>query len=275
MLNTYTSSPDILAITETWFSDSKTEELSGYLSFNQYRQHRPGGRTSLFIKCHLNATKLDEFCFNLDELESIAIKLNYENKDIIIISIYRPPGNPINIFSDNLGQILNSLKGKNIVLLWDFNIDLFQENNTQIHEFTSLMHSFHFLPLVTKATHFSPIPGINQLLLDYMWSNLPANSSTFIITGDFKNHLPVSFNLSIPQSANRKTELIKTSFQLINETTKENFRKKLMQLNWDTITNPNPNTYLDAFTTKINSIWGQVLASEALITSARAFIAKK
>ena len=37
MLNTYTSSPDILAITETWFSDSKMEELSGYLSFNQYR----------------------------------------------------------------------------------------------------------------------------------------------------------------------------------------------------------------------------------------------
>ena len=52
----------------------------------------------------------------------------------------------------------------------DLNIDILK-NDPLNSIFVSMLNSNHFLPVITKPTHFSQIASVNPYLLYYIWSN--------------------------------------------------------------------------------------------------------
>ena len=255
LLNNYASYPDILSITESWFSENYTSELNGYVGFHTTRKGRAGGGTSIYVKSDISATDIKEFCFCTSIIESCAVKLSFQNYELIILSIYRPPSHDINGFSNKLGEILTELRCKKVIILGDLNINLLLDNNPHIDNFISMLNSFHFMPHVTKPTHFPTAEGINPSLLDHIWTNLFSNCTTHIITGDFTNHLPVYFRITIPSNLRNKKELVKISFRLVNDETISRFNNLINNFNWNNIKDDDVNKYIDTFLHTVNSLY--------------------
>ena len=64
-------------------------------------------------------------------LEYIAVQVNYSNKPLIIVSLYRPPGGSINMFLQEMEDILNQINPKTnaCIIVGDFNEDICQSQS--------------------------------------------------------------------------------------------------------------------------------------------------
>ena len=61
-LNSLIAPPDVLAITETWLSETNKElfQLSGYQSYHLVRTIRPQGGVSVYISNNIQSTQIKE-----------------------------------------------------------------------------------------------------------------------------------------------------------------------------------------------------------------------
>ena len=64
-------------------------------------------------------------------LEYITVQVNYRNEPLIIVSLYRPPGGSINMFLQEMEDILNQINPKNnaCIIVGDFNEDICQSQS--------------------------------------------------------------------------------------------------------------------------------------------------
>ena len=102
--------PEILVLTETWFSPMTCKEIPGY---NAYHCTRPGvhdrGGVSIYVLKNLDLY-LTHYSSNVSaELEHVHITLKHKNsnmKNIDIVGIYRPPHRAL------VGEFLVSFESK-------------------------------------------------------------------------------------------------------------------------------------------------------------------
>ena len=107
-----------------------------------------------------------------DTIEVCTVETCIGDMSILIIGIYRPHSDSIDNFNDALSILLNNnlVKNKFCVLMGDLNICLLREMDAN-QSFINLMFTNHFLPLISKATCFSPILNESPSLLDHIWLN--------------------------------------------------------------------------------------------------------
>ena len=75
--------PDILCLTETWFTDSNYEDISGYTSYHTIRNSGRSGGVSTFIREEFDSRLLSELSFSNSDIEICSVKVHLNGSQVI------------------------------------------------------------------------------------------------------------------------------------------------------------------------------------------------
>ena len=91
------------------------------------------------------------------DIEVLFIKINNETNSIIVGTVYRPPSGNHKKFLESMRNILSNLdkKEENIIIMGDFNINLFIDNK-QRSAFEEAILCNGFTPTISVGTHTKP-----------------------------------------------------------------------------------------------------------------------
>ena len=153
--------------------------------------------------------------------------LETEYKELIFITVYRFHGNDSE-FIEHFMKVILPYKDKPLLILGDFNLNLFEyDNNTCIDDFVNSMISNSLFPLVNTATNF--FRG-SSTLIDHVWTNILNNSTKCnvvnILTSSHKpllSSLPTKLKHFIYESRSVNTNV---KLHNINSDSLDNFGKE-------------------------------------------------
>ena len=164
----YTSTPDIIGVTETWLNDSilNNEILPyDYSIFRKDRNSRGGGA---LLAIHISIpTKIIPSPPNL---EIIVVELIHVK--CIVCCVYSPPTVSLTTFTDTLSFLSNLASDHNVLIIGDFNLpDLnwstLSGSSVMSNLFCDFVFDYNLSQLVSVPTH------IKGNCLDLVLSNLP------------------------------------------------------------------------------------------------------
>ena len=127
-------------------------------------------------------------------IESQVIEITAKPRNIIIGIIYRPPNDKLEEFKEYLAGLLQK-------------IDLLRtEENQHIKDFTNIMFSSTFYPLISRPTR---ITNTTATLIDNIFvNNIEENYKCGILFTDLSDHLPVFLKTSNSQRFKHQILLI-------------------------------------------------------------------
>ena len=171
-------------------------------------------------------------------MEIITFSLYGKNFNYIICSIYRPPQSDPYIFNEMLcNRVLNAIGPlKNIILIGDFNINLFNPSNlNSVNEFLNSMFSFNLFPIITKPTRLNNnINAINQFsLIDHIWSNFKTgfDHASGIIECSLTDHFPIFYLFR-----EKLDKIVKVSqYRVFNNNLREKFSNLVNNTSFDEV----------------------------------------
>ena len=247
------SMPDILCLSETWFSRNITSEIPGYSGYHVTRDGRSGG-ISLFTKKKFDSRFLRDLSYSSPTIEVCTVEISIQQSVFVIIGIYRPHSDSINNFNFHLDSFLNNslLRNKTCILLGDLNICLLKDDPA-ILEYSNLLYSHNYFCPINKPTHFSSVDGVAPTLLDHIFINKFFSYNCGIIDLDLTDHLPVYINLKFENISDNSK--IKIKFRLIDDESKSVFKAALENFNWTSIVHENANIYAEAFLSKLDEVY--------------------
>ena len=219
----------------------------------RYTDSASGG-ISIYVNESLNAKKIESLSYSNNTIEICAANFSFGNQNVIVLGVYRPHSDCIDNFNSLFSDILNNnlLKNKFCVILGDFNICLLKPNNPNLN-FSNLLFSNHFNPLITKATRFPQIEGEQPSCLDHIWINKFFELDTGIISIDVSDHLPTFLNLKI--KSNHSEEKVKINFRVVDDIHKSKFRDLLYNYDWNNIKSPNVNHYAEKIIETVDHLY--------------------
>ena len=275
--------PNIIAVTETHLNDNlnhgfTTDELQyvlpGYKFFHRNRQSRRGGGVGIFIDIELaGKAKLELDDIFIDEVfEAMTIRLpgihlDRGKKDLVILVVYRQPGNAnTSTFLESLQDWLNRYdKSTNEVLITgDMNLDLLKyQTHNPTSTYLDLLMSHSLVPAITRPTR---IKHVSATLIDHIFlksATFKAGILTSEIAGShgFTDHYPVFCILKI-HSESSKPSLIYTKSYFTSDG-KDKRRDKLRHVNWDNFfSQSNPNCAYQIFQGEYSSIYHETITTK-------------
>ena len=168
----------IIGITETWLHSRSPPlfNINGYSLIRTDRKNGRGGGVAFYLNDKLKFKIRNDISIRDTETLFIEI-LNKQNKNIIIGLIYRPPGNPLDPFFDDLDAYIHilSTENKHIYLMGDFNIDLLSATQTHGQRLKNLLYTYALHPHIDKPTR---ITNTSSTLIDNIFSNNFSNETT-------------------------------------------------------------------------------------------------
>ena len=161
--NSELESIDILAITETWLTNSQEDQTwvqtSGLLdqdfTFHMHnRTGRRGGGLGLQHSKEYQARRIDHNN-NYTTLEQAGWLLQLGDRMVTILVIYHPPGNTPTRLLDEVSQLVQyyMTNHKNLVILGDFNVAVQDLNNPDSLAFYDTMEALGLIQHIDKPTH--------------------------------------------------------------------------------------------------------------------------
>ena len=182
--------PNVIILTETWFSQLFCGSIEGYKSYHTHRPDRSGGGVSIFVSAVLNSTYLPQLSSISNVVETCGVKIDISrNFSINVIGVYRPPLYNLNDFNDIFfNNFLPLIKtNSNILIAGDLNADLLNPNATEV-DLISNFHSKFFIPHITKATRTT---NTSATCIDHIWSNITTKSFPGIFDAHISDHFPI------------------------------------------------------------------------------------
>ena len=231
--------PDIIALTETWFSDSDHQNfiLDGYQVFNVVRNTLHGG-SSILVKSNIDVQLKEEFSLINAEIEICTVSVKISDTCYNISSIYRPhtKSNNVKEFRKEISKILKDKffsKSKSI-LIGDFNINLLQhQEHQETNNFLNTMQELSYLPAITRPTRFPEGAQVGSpSLLDHLFINFSPPSISGILHYKISDHLPIFINILTPK---QKQLDKKIQFRLFNQENKGQFTRRLCYVEWENL----------------------------------------
>ena len=227
-LGKFNKSIDIIALSETWFSDNFTHDIEGYKSFHSYRKDRNGGGISIYVKKEIGVRCVSNKCVVTNDLESCVVELHCGNGEgmsgkLIIYGIYRPPSASLVNFTETLNLSCLELNNNRIIFVGDFNIDLMDDESST--DFSNMMYSNSMYPLINVPTR---VTDSSATCIDHIWYNEYNVSHSGCFVSDISDHYLVFCVLNITSNKTpiRKTirdrsenclQLFETSLSLLPE----------------------------------------------------------
>jgi len=214
--------PDVLVLTETWFTDSYLGEIYGYEARHVYRRDRRGGGVSIFIKKGYKFKLISQFSYLGLNLEICTVRLDIGSESVIVHGVYRPPDKDIRLFTNEvLGIVAANGLDVHALVVGDMNIDLIRPSVIE-SEFVDMLQASSYSSIINEPTHITPNRGS---CIDHVWYNKLSND---IIAGvlkvDVSDHYPVFVILPIQSHSD---EFFVKHFRDHSEVSLINLRDKL------------------------------------------------
>jgi len=194
-LERFSVKPDVIVLTETWFTQDTISNLPGYNAYHVYRVDRRGGGASIFVKDAHRSFPVPQWSFIGVSMEVCTVDVCVDGKCIRVHGMYRPPERNMQMFCENISDMLALVRPQDYVMLvGDLNIDLV-EPTPAAEEFISLCSAASFTPLITAPTH---VTGNTASCLDHIWLNQLLDCKSGIFPVDLSDHYPVFTSINIP-----------------------------------------------------------------------------
>ena len=246
------SYPDILILTETWFTEVNIQNILGYKGFHTVRKNRRSGGVSVYVRNCISAEMKISSSFENENIEICTVGIILDGISWNLLCIYRPHSGTIENFINSLEYILNKpeIKNKNSIILGDINIDLLKECSST-ESFINFMQSLYFIPKITKPTRFSPIAGISPSLLDHIWIN-STNLNPSGILSSFTDHCITFIGISCLSRQKNHKYFIKIPFRPFSEFNLNRLTNYVTNFDWESIRSDNVNVCMSSFIEKID-----------------------
>ena len=189
-----TKKPDVILLSETWLNKSSPKiSLPGYNIFNVHRTHKKGGGVSILISSAIKSHyKMVNIQLKTIELCLVEIKLEHNQKNIVVGSLYRPPNMSCIEFILEYEKLINILKhaDTHLILGMDHNSDLLKAS---VHNSTQRFHEVNLdnglYPCINKPTR---VTNTSATLIDNIFIDckLLGRHSSRIKIDDISDHLP-------------------------------------------------------------------------------------
>jgi len=192
--------PDVLVLTETWFSHNYTDDLYGYSGYHVFRGDRRGGGVSIYVRRGYECVMLPEYSYVGENIEICSCTLSVDGRRVVVHGVYRPPDRDVRTFSDELSTLLLNVQRKDhVFVVGDLNIDLVNPDVPE-SEFIDMCQALSFLPLISVPTHVTP--G-HSSCLDHIWSNQLYEVQSGVFRVDITDHYPIFLAIPIFSQSDR------------------------------------------------------------------------
>ena len=149
---------DILALTETWLSESDTCKIVDFLPQTHMFYHVPrlgrGGGVGIILSkrfANIKMIKIQKY----NNFEHLEINFTLSNKLFKFVVIYRPPEKRnFENFEIDLQNLLNTIFDENrqVYICGDFNIWADQENDRYNIKLREIIENYNYMNIVNKPT---------------------------------------------------------------------------------------------------------------------------
>ena len=257
MLNSLESYPEILILTETWYTNDSIIEINGFVGFHTLRgnQRRSGG-VSIYIDKRINPKFLPNFSFSNLSIEICSVKFKIGSEMWYLFGVYRPHSGTNDELIEHLNEILNSaeLGRSKILIAGDMNLNLLGDSR-ETENFVNFLHSHHFISKISKPTRFSPRENIFPSLLDHLWTNSLTDYPCGILSFDILDHCPIFILLKSRSHNPKNSERKKITFRLNNEENFYNMCNDITQFDWDSLLSEDVHSSMENFLAQLNSFY--------------------
>ena len=190
----FSVSYDVIGLCETRLTDStaKTYELSNYTLFTNNICSLKGG-VALYINNKFECKVFERGTIKKEHFESLFVECNVDNRPLYIGMIYHRPGTSIELFKEDLSNIISKI-GSNCMLLGDFNVNLLNDNiDHATSSFINNLREYSFDPVIIKPTR---VFNTSISIIDHIWVHfrpISYHRSNILFTG-ITDHFPVVYH---------------------------------------------------------------------------------
>ena len=184
-----------VVIVETWLTPDKDRalEIAGYRSHAIYRTDQIGGGIKLYYLENVNIDVLDQYTGCVDSCEILTVKASVPGfGNVNVVCVYRPPGKPINQFTEYIGNLLDDISDGKTILVGDFNIDALSPSDNHSTDYIDIVSSYGLQNVIDVPTYISPISGVELSSLDHICHNLRFSCNSFVIEPALADHYAVA-----------------------------------------------------------------------------------
>ena len=162
---------------------------------DKFPEKSKGSGVAMYVHDSLNYNRIDNLCQCSRNIESLFIRITNAESPFIVGVIYRPPNGGLSEFLCEIDTIMRQLPTKDVIIMGDFNVDLFSQN----YEYEQTLYSHNLIPTISIATHEKP--GCNSSLIDNILVNTTCNVlKSGVLDSMVSHHLPIfcftSFSIS-------------------------------------------------------------------------------
>ena len=184
---------DVILLCETWLKPATLDlfDFPGYKAFHKIQRDCIGGGTSILVNDRLQSRECSDLHVETSYLEHCIVELKTDNRNILLVSAYRPPNANAKIFLSEYKRQLNSLKqlkSHEIILGMDHNLDLLKSHlNQATTDFVDTNLDKELIPCITKPTRITQTSA--TLIDDVIISrSLQRSYDSFVIIEDISDH---------------------------------------------------------------------------------------
>ena len=155
---------DIFCVSEHWSKKEETQSLDipGFVQGDFYcRKIYNHGGVGIYIKDQYKYTVLNYIKeLSVDKhFECVGVKVFLDKSNyIIVLKLYRSPDEDINVFLENINNVLNYITNRNLqkhfVICGDFNIN-FLKASKSLTELLDILNSYHITPTIKEPTRLT------------------------------------------------------------------------------------------------------------------------
>ena len=260
-LNSLTTPPDVLAITETWLNDTNKSlfKLSGYISYHLLRNTRAHGGVAIYITNEFQSEQLTDLSIVNEDIELLTVKITSSSTNYILCAIYRPQSKHIRVeeFTNILSTLMqkDSIRNNKVIVIGDLNINLLEHaSHTATNNFLANLQTVNFHPHISRPTRFPDSVNLSEpSLLDHIYTNFSSNFKSGILHFPISDHLPIFLNISVPAKTHK---LHKIEFRDMSQDNKLSFSQKISSVQWfDLLSSPDINNNFSIFLTKLQDLY--------------------
>ena len=193
----------VIVLTETWLLEPKLNsyQLPNYNAYSTTSVGKRGGIRA-FIRDNITAQPIDILHGDTFQSLNLTVKLPSLG-NIFLGAIYKSPNTSNLNFNDDFERTYSERfhASQKVIYVGDFNLDLFQHENTQINKFLNIMRSFNCSPFITEATR-DPPDSQSCTLIDHLWSNIVVPAESYVLECMITDHFPIVTYFSVPKLEN-------------------------------------------------------------------------
>lgn len=230
---------DVFCFTESWLCEATKHmvQLENYRAFHCLRNGRGGG-VSAYVRDIYTSVVVENLTVSFDHLESLFVRIGVGGSNVLLGIVYRPPNASHVLFIENLTNIVAGISlpnFKQVILCGDFNYDTLKYfDDIAVQCFLDTMHSFSFLPLISKPTR---ITDHSHTLIDNFFITSPTLFDSGILVVDYSDHYPIFFICKNVFNLVCGGEPISIKYRQINDSSVEKFCAAVSRHNYDEILN--------------------------------------